>query len=94
MTTVQELFHLFLMECEKHAVNSAFILHRPQILVLVSMDSELNVEQPRLLSLTSQLKAGKGLTIVGAALEGTYLENLPQGQQAEQVTYIETHRHI
>uniref|UniRef100_A0A671SGC9 Solute carrier family 12 member 5a n=1 Tax=Sinocyclocheilus anshuiensis TaxID=1608454 RepID=A0A671SGC9_9TELE len=57
---------------------------RPQILVLVNMDSELNVEQPRLLSLTSQLKAGKGLTIVGTALEGTYLENHPQGQQAEQ----------
>ncbi|XP_056126543.1 solute carrier family 12 member 5 isoform X2 [Rhinichthys klamathensis goyatoka] len=57
---------------------------RPQILVLVSMDSELHVDQPRLLSLTSQLKAGKGLTIVGAALEGTYLDNLPQGQQVEQ----------
>uniref|UniRef100_A0A8C2DWW6 Solute carrier family 12 member 5a n=1 Tax=Cyprinus carpio TaxID=7962 RepID=A0A8C2DWW6_CYPCA len=57
---------------------------RPQILVLVSMDSELNVEQPRLLSLTNQLKAGKGLTIVGTALEGTYLENHPQAQQAEQ----------
>ncbi|KTG06480.1 hypothetical protein cypCar_00021396, partial [Cyprinus carpio] len=56
----------------------------PQILVLVSMDSELNVEQPRLLSLTNQLKAGKGLTIVGTALEGTYLENHPQAQQAEQ----------
>ncbi|CAM4629203.1 unnamed protein product [Leuciscus chuanchicus] len=57
---------------------------RPQILVLVSMDSEMHVDQPRLLSLTSQLKAGKGLTIVGAALEGTYLDNLPQGQQVEQ----------
>ncbi|KAA0712627.1 Solute carrier family 12 member 5 [Triplophysa tibetana] len=57
---------------------------RPQILVLVSMDSEMNVEQPRLLSLTNQLKAGKGLTIVGTALVGTYLENFPQSQQAEQ----------
>ncbi|TRY98877.1 hypothetical protein DNTS_014688, partial [Danionella cerebrum] len=57
---------------------------RPQILVLVSMDAELKVEQPRMLSLTNQLKAGKGLTIVGTALEGTYLENQSQGQQAEQ----------
>ncbi|XP_056606360.1 solute carrier family 12 member 5 isoform X2 [Triplophysa dalaica] len=57
---------------------------RPQILVLVSMDSEMNVEQPRLLSLTNQLKAGKGLTIVGTALVGTYLDNFPQSQQAEQ----------
>uniref|UniRef100_A0AAY4CHQ7 Solute carrier family 12 member 5 n=1 Tax=Denticeps clupeoides TaxID=299321 RepID=A0AAY4CHQ7_9TELE len=58
---------------------------RPQLLVLVDMDGELNVEQPRLLSLTNQLKAGKGLTIVGTALEGTYLDNHPRAQQAEQV---------
>uniref|UniRef100_A0A6Q2Z9C3 Solute carrier family 12 member 5a n=1 Tax=Esox lucius TaxID=8010 RepID=A0A6Q2Z9C3_ESOLU len=57
---------------------------RPQLLVLVSTDAEQNVEQPRLLSLTNQLKAGKGLTIVGTALEGTYLENHPQAQRAEQ----------
>lgn len=53
--------------------------------MLVSTDSEQNVEQPRLLSLTNQLKAGKGLTIVGTALEGTYLENSDQAQRAEQV---------
>ncbi|XP_063071272.1 solute carrier family 12 member 5 [Engraulis encrasicolus] len=57
---------------------------RPQILVLVSVDGELNIEQPRLLSLTNQLKAGKGLTIVGTSLKGTYLDNFSQGQQAEQ----------
>lgn len=57
---------------------------RPQILVLVGMNGELNVDQPRLLSLTNQLKAGKGLTIVGTALKGTYLDNFTQGQQAEQ----------
>ncbi|XP_041946681.1 solute carrier family 12 member 5 isoform X1 [Alosa sapidissima] len=60
---------------------------RPQILVLVSMDGELNVEQPRLLSLTNQLKAGKGLTIVGTGLTGTYLDNFAQGQQAEQALH-------
>lgn len=60
-------------------------LFRPQLLVLVSTDAEQNVEQPRLLSLTNQLKAGKGLTIVGTALEGTYLENYDQTQRAEQV---------
>ncbi|KAM9483672.1 solute carrier family 12 member 5 isoform 1-T1 [Clarias gariepinus] len=57
---------------------------RPQILVLVSVDAEQNVEQPRLLSLTSQLKAGKGLTIVGTALTGTFLDDHPLAQQAEQ----------
>jgi potassium/chloride transporter 4/5/6 len=56
---------------------------RPQLLVLVNTDSEQNVEQPRLLSLTNQLKAGKGLTIVGTALEGTYLHNHEQAQKAE-----------
>lgn len=60
-------------------------LLRPQLLVLVSTDAEQNVEQPRLFSLTNQLKAGKGLTIVGTALEGTYLENSDQAQRAEQV---------
>lgn len=58
---------------------------RPQLLVLVSTDAEQNVEQPRLLSLTNQLKAGKGLTIVGTALVGTYLDNYEQTQRAEQV---------
>uniref|UniRef100_A0A672TE79 Solute carrier family 12 member 5-like n=1 Tax=Sinocyclocheilus grahami TaxID=75366 RepID=A0A672TE79_SINGR len=57
---------------------------RPQILVLMSLDAEQNVEQPRLLSLTSQLKAGKGLTIVGACVEGTYLNNQPQAQKGDQ----------
>lgn len=58
---------------------------RPQLLVIVSTDAEQNVEQPRLLSLTNQMKAGKGLTIVGTALQGTYLENYEQSQRAEQV---------
>ncbi|XP_062396141.1 solute carrier family 12 member 5b [Sardina pilchardus] len=57
---------------------------RPQILVLVGVDAEQNVEQPRLLSLTNQLKAGKGLTMVGTSVEGTYLNNHTQAQKAEQ----------
>ncbi|XP_057212616.1 solute carrier family 12 member 5b isoform X1 [Triplophysa rosa] len=57
---------------------------RPQILVLTSLDGEQNLEQPRLLSLTSQLKAGKGLTIVGACVEGTFLKNQPEAQKADQ----------
>uniref|UniRef100_A0A673Z6P8 Solute carrier family 12 member 5b n=1 Tax=Salmo trutta TaxID=8032 RepID=A0A673Z6P8_SALTR len=57
---------------------------RPQIMVLVSMDSEQNVEQPRLLSLTNQLKAGKGLTIVGTSVVGTFLNNHAEAQKADQ----------
>uniref|UniRef100_A0A673Z9A6 Solute carrier family 12 member 5b n=1 Tax=Salmo trutta TaxID=8032 RepID=A0A673Z9A6_SALTR len=55
---------------------------RPQIMVLVSMDSEQNVEQPRLLSLTNQLKAGKGLTIVGTSVVGTFLNNHAEAQKS------------
>uniref|UniRef100_H3AEI0 Solute carrier family 12 member 5 n=3 Tax=Latimeria chalumnae TaxID=7897 RepID=H3AEI0_LATCH len=57
---------------------------RPQLLVLVKVDQDQNVSHPQLLSFTSQLKAGKGLTIVGSVLEGTYLDNHPQAQCAEQ----------
>ena len=62
------------------------ILCRPQLLVLVRVDQDQNVVHPQLLSLTSQLKAGKGLTIVGSVLEGTFLDNHPQAQRAEEVS--------
>ncbi|XP_037654791.1 solute carrier family 12 member 7 isoform X2 [Choloepus didactylus] len=57
---------------------------RPQVLVLLNLDAEQAVKHPRLLSLTSQLKAGKGLTIVGAVLEGAYLDRHAEAQQAEE----------
>ncbi|NWI05225.1 S12A5 protein, partial [Tichodroma muraria] len=57
---------------------------RPQLLVLVRGDQEQNVVHPQLLSFTSQLKAGKGLTIVASVLEGTFLDNHPQAQRAEE----------
>ncbi|KAM4557060.1 solute carrier family 12 member 7-like [Fundulus diaphanus] len=44
-----------------------------QVLVLCKLNADLEVKHPRLLSLTSQLKAGKGLTIVCSVLEGTYM---------------------
>ncbi|XP_067856848.1 solute carrier family 12 member 7-like isoform X4 [Heptranchias perlo] len=57
---------------------------RPQLLVLLNLDSEQNVKHSRLLSLTTQLKAGKGLTIIGSVLEGTFLERHSEVQKAEQ----------
>lgn len=45
---------------------------------------------PQLLSFTSQLKAGKGLTIVASVLEGTFLDNHPQAQRAEEVRAART----
>ncbi|XP_054458614.1 solute carrier family 12 member 7-like isoform X2 [Anoplopoma fimbria] len=46
---------------------------RPQLLVMCKLDSDLGVKHPRLLSFTTQLKAGKGLTIVSSVLEGTFM---------------------
>ncbi|KAM3929752.1 solute carrier family 12 member 7 isoform 4-T4 [Leptodactylus fuscus] len=57
---------------------------RPQILVLVNLDSEQNVKHPRVLSLTTQLKAGKGLTIVGSVLQGTFLDKHIEAQKGEE----------
>ncbi|XP_033982625.1 solute carrier family 12 member 7 isoform X1 [Trematomus bernacchii] len=56
---------------------------RPQVLVLLNVDSDQGVKHPRLLSLTTQLKAGKGLTIVGNVLEGTYLTKDTESKKAE-----------
>lgn len=58
---------------------------RPQLLVLLNLDCEQLVKHPRLLSFTSQLKAGKGLTIVGSVLQGTYLDKCTETQKAEEV---------
>ncbi|XP_031154125.1 solute carrier family 12 member 7 isoform X2 [Sander lucioperca] len=57
---------------------------RPQLLVLLNVDSDQGVKHPRLLSLTTQLKAGKGLTIAGNVLEGTYLTRDAEAKKAEQ----------
>ncbi|KAI1902139.1 hypothetical protein AGOR_G00041630 [Albula goreensis] len=57
---------------------------RPQLLVLLNLDSDLTVKHPRLLSLTTQLKAGKGLTIVGSVLEGTYMTRDSEAKRSEQ----------
>ncbi|XP_042638888.1 solute carrier family 12 member 7 [Orycteropus afer afer] len=57
---------------------------RPQVLVMLSLDEEQAVMHPRLLSFTAQLKAGKGLTIVGSVLEGTYLDKHAEAQRAEE----------
>ncbi|TNM97609.1 solute carrier family 12 member 7-like isoform X2 [Takifugu flavidus] len=57
---------------------------RPQVLVMCKLDSELQVKHPRLLTFTTQLKAGKGLTIVCSVLEGTYMGRSPDAKTAEQ----------
>lgn len=55
------------------------------MLVLCKLDSDLQVKHPRLLSFTTQLKAGKGLTIVCSVLEGTFMSRSSHAKTAEQV---------
>ncbi|KAG8143958.1 hypothetical protein E2320_001090 [Naja naja] len=57
---------------------------KPQLLVLLKLDEDLHVKYPRLLTFASQLKAGKGLTIVGTAIQGNFLESYGEAQAAEQ----------
>lgn len=45
---------------------------RPQILVLCKPNAELAPNQRKLLSFTSQLKAGKGLVVASAIVRGTF----------------------
>lgn len=59
--------------------------NRPQLLVLLKLDEDLHVKYPRLLTFVSQLKAGKGLTIVGSVIQGNFLESYGEMQAAEQV---------
>lgn len=62
------------------------VYFRPQLLVLLNLDSDLAVKHPRLLSFTSQLKAGKGLTIVSSVLQGTYMTRSAEAKRAETVS--------
>uniref|UniRef100_A0A8C3SA43 Solute carrier family 12 member 4 n=1 Tax=Chelydra serpentina TaxID=8475 RepID=A0A8C3SA43_CHESE len=57
---------------------------RPQLLVLLKLDEDLHVKYPRLLTFASQLKAGKGLTIIGTVIQGNFLESYGEAQAAEQ----------
>ncbi|KAL1006346.1 hypothetical protein UPYG_G00071150 [Umbra pygmaea] len=57
---------------------------RPQLLVLLNLDSDYAVKHPRLLSFCTQLKAGKGLTIVGSVLEGTFMTKEDEIKKSEQ----------
>ncbi|XP_037671490.1 solute carrier family 12 member 4 isoform X2 [Choloepus didactylus] len=66
----------------------------PQLLVLLKLDEDLHVKYPRLLTFASQLKAGKGLTIVGSVIQGSFLESYGEAQAAEQTikNMMETER--
>lgn len=48
------------------------IVYRPQILLLTKLNHMDEIKYPKLLQLVSQLKAGKGLTMVTALIEADY----------------------
>lgn len=77
--------------CLKFTV-SDFVHHRPQLLVLLKLDEDLHVKYPRLLTFASQLKAGKGLTIVGSVIQGNFLDSYGEMQAAEQVKILKGYR--
>uniref|UniRef100_A0A8C1U8G0 Solute carrier family 12 member 6 n=1 Tax=Cyprinus carpio TaxID=7962 RepID=A0A8C1U8G0_CYPCA len=64
---------------------------RPQLLVLLKLDEDAHVKSPRLLTFASQLKAGKGLTIVGTVIPGNFLQTYGEALAAEQVFITRLH---
>lgn len=54
-------------------------------MVLLKLDEDAHVKSPRLLTFASQLKAGKGLTIVGTVVPGNFLQSYGEALAAEQV---------
>jgi potassium/chloride transporter 4/5/6 len=58
---------------------------RPQLLCLVKLNADsLDVKAPKLLTIASQLKAGKGLTLVSSVLEGQFETDAGLAQTARQ----------
>ena len=53
--------------------------------MLLKLDEDAHVKSPRLLTFASQLKAGKGLTIVGTVVSGNFLQSYGEALAAEQV---------
>ncbi|XP_072169612.1 solute carrier family 12 member 4-like [Diadema setosum] len=62
---------------------------RPQILVLCKLNPDLVPKHRKLLTFASQLKAGKGLTLVASVLEGDFSLKYGESQAAHQVGFGE-----
>ncbi|XP_033625955.1 solute carrier family 12 member 4-like isoform X2 [Asterias rubens] len=57
---------------------------RPQILVLCKLKEDLTPKYRRLLTFASQLKAGRGLSLVSSVIEADFLTKFGEAQAAEQ----------
>lgn len=56
---------------------------RPQILVLCKLNNELLPKHRKLIAFASQLKAGKGLTLVSSVIEGDFNQKYSEAQAAK-----------
>ncbi|CAL1284515.1 unnamed protein product [Larinioides sclopetarius] len=56
---------------------------RPQILVLCKLNSDLVPKHRKLIAFASQLKAGKGLTLVSSVIEGEFTKKHSEAQAAK-----------
>lgn len=56
---------------------------RPQLLILLKLTDTLEPKYPKLLTFSSQLKAGKGLTLVAAIIEGKHSEKKMDSETAK-----------
>lgn len=86
------MYFIYSIDYQKGAAHSLLLLthvalptRRPQVLVLLKLDEDAHVKSPRLLTFASQLKAGKGLTIVGTVVSGNFLQSYGEALAAEQV---------
>ncbi|XP_042898766.1 solute carrier family 12 member 4 isoform X2 [Parasteatoda tepidariorum] len=57
---------------------------RPQLLVLCKLNNELVPKHRKIIAFASQLKAGKGLTLVSSVLEGEFTKRSSEAQAAKQ----------
>ncbi|XP_014668618.1 PREDICTED: solute carrier family 12 member 4-like [Priapulus caudatus] len=57
---------------------------RPQLLVLVKLGGDLLPKHGKMITFASQLKAGKGLTLIASVLEGEYRNMIGEAHAAKQ----------
>jgi len=52
--------------------------YRPQLLVFLEFNDKREIKSPEIISVARQLKAGKGLTMFAAVIEGNFLDKEAQ----------------
>ena len=73
-----------LPQCKRTLIRLEFSF-RPQLLVLCKLTEDHQPKYRRVFSLASQLKAGKGLTVMAAVIPGIYAEQADGAHQTKEV---------